>query len=129
MFSKFSQTSPPQNTNQDGVMSLIQNISDEEFQQEVLNAETPVLVDFWAEWCGPCRMVLPILEEIATEYKDLKIVKINISEDRQTADAYGVRGIPTLLLFQDGNLVANRVGAMTKEQLIEFIDQHLTTSE
>ena len=110
-------------------MSLIQNISDEEFQQEVLNAETPVLVDFWAEWCGPCRMVLPILEEIATEYKDLKIVKINISEDRQTADAYGVRGIPTLLLFQDGNLVANRVGAMTKEQLIEFIDQHLTTSE
>ncbi len=110
-------------------MSAIAHITDDQFKQQVLDADSPVLVDFWAEWCGPCRMIMPILEEVAGEYEHLKIVKINISEDRQTAESYGVRGIPTLLLFQDGHLVGNCVGALTKEQLIEFLDQHLTVGE
>ena len=110
-------------------MSHIAHIGDDQFKQEVLDTSTPVLVDFWAEWCGPCKMIMPILEEVAQEYKHLRVVKINISEHRQTAESYGVRGIPTLLLFQDGHLVGNCVGALSKDQLVEFLDQHINSGE
>jgi len=104
----------------------ITNISDKDFDAEVIQSSTPVLVDFWAEWCGPCKMIAPVLEEIATDYGDrLKIVKVNVDENQQKPGEYGVRGIPTLLLFKDGKLAATKVGALTKSQLAAFIDAAL----
>jgi len=100
--------------------------SDQKFEAEVLKSPIPVLVDFWAEWCGPCRMIAPILDRIAPKYEDkLKVAKVNVDENPETPKQYGVRGIPTLLIFKDGNIVATQVGAMTETQLLAFIDEHI----
>ena len=103
-----------------------QQIKDENFENEALNSQILTLVDFWAEWCGPCKQIGPILEEIAEEKKDrLRIVKLNIDENQQTPQKYGVRGIPTLILFQDGRLVDSKVGSMPKSSLNEWIESYL----
>ena len=103
-----------------------QSIKDENFENDVLNSSKLTLVDFWAEWCGPCKQIGPILEEIAEEKKDmLKIVKLNIDENPQTPQKYGVRGIPTLILFKDGKLVNSIVGSMPKSLLSEWIESCL----
>lgn len=104
----------------------IEAVTDELFETNVLQSDTPVLVDFWAEWCGPCKMIAPILEEISVEYQNkVKVVKLNIDENSQTPPKYGIRGIPTLLLFKNGNVEATKVGALTKSQLSEFLDKNI----
>ncbi len=104
--------------------ALVQATGDDNFENDVLNAGLPVLVDFWAEWCGPCKMIAPILDEVAKEYKGrIKFVKLNVDENSETPAQYGVRGIPSLILFKDGNVVATTVGALTKSQLAAFLDQ------
>ena len=104
----------------------ISAVSDDSFDTDVLQAGKPVLVDYWAEWCGPCNMIAPILAEIAGDYVDkMKIVKLNIDENPQTPPKYGVRGIPTLMLFKDGNVEATKVGALSKSQLAAFLDTNL----
>ncbi len=106
--------------------ALIQAVSDGEFDQKVLQAGHPVLVDFWAEWCGPCKMIAPILDEVAGEYEGrVKIMKMNVDENSNTPAKYGIRGIPTLILFKDGDVLATKVGALTKSQLNAFLDQHI----
>ena len=101
-------------------------LTDESFQTEVLDSTEPVLVDYWAEWCGPCKMIAPILTEIADEYQGkVKIAKLNIDENPQTPPRYGIRGIPTLMLFKNGNVEATKVGALSKSQLTVFIDTNL----
>jgi thioredoxin 1 len=101
----------------------IKYVTDASFEQEVLQADGPVLLDFWAEWCGPCKMIGPILEEIAPEYEGrLTIAKLNVDESPQTPEKYGVRGIPTLTIFKNGNVEANKVGALSRSQLTAFID-------
>ncbi len=104
----------------------IVHTSDASFANDVLKAEKPVLLDFWAEWCTPCKMIAPILEEIAGEYQDrLRIAKLNIDENPQTPPKFGIRGIPTLILFKNGSVEAQKVGALSKSQLATFLDQHL----
>jgi thioredoxin 1 len=112
-----------------GGLSVSGNIvylTDDSFEDEVVNAEGPVLVDYWADWCGPCKMIAPILDEIAEEYKDkVKIAKLNIDENPATPPKYGIRGIPTLMLFKGGNVEATKVGAVSKSQLTAFIDSNI----
>ena len=105
---------------------LIKHLSDASFEADVLKASTPVLVDYWAEWCGPCKMIAPILDEVAGAYQGkLQIAKMNVDENREIPAKFGIRGIPTLMLFKDGQLAATKVGAMSKAQLTAFIDQQL----
>ena len=104
----------------------IVKVTDDSFEDEVLRSTEPVLVDYWAEWCGPCKMITPVLEEIAKEYAGkLKIAKLNIDENTATPPKYGIRGIPTLMLFKNGNVEATKVGAVSKSQLSAFIDGNL----
>ena len=104
----------------------IVHISDESFEEEVLQSERPVLIDYWAEWCGPCKMIAPVLDEIATEYSDrLKVVKLNIDDNPQTPPKYGIRGIPTLMVFKNGQVEATKVGSVSKAQLTAFLDDNL----
>jgi thioredoxin 1 len=104
----------------------IVHVTDDTFEQEVLKPSEPVLVDYWAEWCGPCKMIGPVLEEIASEYSGkIKVAKLNIDENPGTPPKYGIRGIPTLMLFKDGNVQATKVGAVSKSQLSAFIDSNL----
>ena len=101
-------------------------VSDATFEQEVLQSTTPVLVDYWAEWCGPCKMIAPILDDLAREYAGkIKVVKLNIDENQATPPKYGIRGIPTLMLFKNGNVEATKVGALSKSQLAAFIDANI----
>lgn len=104
----------------------IVHTSDATFDQDILKADKPVLLDFWAEWCGPCKMIAPVLDEIAAEYKErLTIAKINIDENPQTPPKFGIRGIPTLILFKNGIVEAQKVGAVSKSQLAAFLDSNL----
>ncbi|MDF2182630.1 thioredoxin TrxA [Neptuniibacter sp. CAU 1671] len=104
----------------------IVNVTDASFEDEVIKAEGPVLVDYWAEWCGPCKMIAPVLEEVAKEYAgQLKICKLNIDENSETPPKFGIRGIPTLMLFKGGNVEATKVGALSKSQLSAFIEANL----
>ena len=103
--------------------NLIVDSSDARFEQDVLKSDVPVLLDFWAPWCGPCKMIAPILDEVAAEFEGkLKVVKINIDDNEQTPAKFGVRGIPTLMVFKDGQNVATKVGALAKGQLVAFVN-------
>ena len=105
---------------------LIKHTTDATFEADVLQSTIPVLVDYWAEWCGPCKMIAPILDEVATSYDGkLQIAKMNVDENRDIPAKFGIRGIPTLMLFKNGELAATKVGAMSKAQLTAFIDQQL----
>lgn len=105
---------------------LIKQVTDATFEADVVKASAPVLVDFWAEWCGPCKMIAPILDEVSTAYNGkLTVAKMNVDENRAVPAQYGIRGIPTLMLFKDGQLAATKVGALSKAQLTAFIDQQL----
>jgi len=105
---------------------LIKHTTDATFDADVLKSTTPVLVDYWAEWCGPCKMIAPILDEVATSYSGkLQIAKMNVDENRDIPAKFGIRGIPTLMIFKNGELAATKVGAMSKSQLTAFIDQQL----
>jgi len=104
----------------------IHHVTDDTFESEVLQSSTPVLVDYWAEWCGPCKMIAPILDDVAQAYAGrLKVAKLNIDENQATPPKYGIRGIPTLMLFKNGNMEAMKVGALSKSQLSAFIDSHI----
>ncbi len=106
--------------------SEIVYVTDDSFEQEVLKSEIPVLVDYWAEWCGPCKMIAPLLDEIVGEYAGkLKVAKLNIDENSATPPKFGIRGIPTLMIFKDGDVEATKVGALSKSQLTAFIDSNL----
>ena len=107
-------------------MADIQHVSDESFDSDVLNADVPVLVDYWAEWCGPCKALAPILDEIADEYDGkITIAKVNVDENVQLPPKYGIRGIPTMLLFKDGAVQASKVGALSKANLNAFLDSNI----
>ncbi|GAA0845565.1 MAG: thioredoxin TrxA [Cupriavidus sp.] len=101
----------------------IKYVSDASFDTDVLKSDKPVLLDFWAEWCGPCKMIAPILDEVAKDYGDrVQIAKINVDENQQVPAKFGIRGIPTLILFKNGEVAAQKVGALSKKQLTEFLD-------
>jgi thioredoxin 1 len=106
--------------------NLIKHISDASFEADVLQSAQPVLVDYWAEWCGPCKMIAPILDEMATTYSGkLQITKMNVDENREIPAKFGIHGIPTLMLFKHGKLAATKVGALSKSQMAAFIDENL----
>jgi thioredoxin 1 len=124
-FPNFTSIAP---TNKDKSMSsdLIKHVSDASFEADVLQSQQPVLVDYWAEWCGPCKMIAPILDEVSAAYEGkLQIAKMNVDENRDIPAKFGIRGIPTLMLFKGGQLAATKVGALSKSQLTAFIDQQL----
>jgi thioredoxin 1 len=105
---------------------LIKHISDASFEGDVIQSDRPVLVDYWAEWCGPCKMIAPILDEVAKDYGPrLQVTKMNVDENREVPAKFGIRGIPTLMLFKGGQLAATKVGAVSKAQLTAFLDGHL----
>jgi thioredoxin 1 len=105
---------------------LIKHVSDASFEADVLKSGVPVLVDYWAEWCGPCKMIAPILEDASKEYQGRVIIaKVNVDENPGTASKFGIRGIPTLMLFKDGKAAATKVGALSKSQLSSFLDESL----
>ena len=102
------------------------HVSDESFEQEVLQSDKPVLINNWAEWCGPCKMIAPVLEEVASEYSDkIRVAKLNIDDNPATPPKYGIRGIPTLMLFKNGEVEATKVGAVSKAQLTAFLDENI----
>ena len=105
---------------------LVKHITDATFEDEVLHSTQPILVDYWAEWCGPCKKIAPILDEVSVSYEGkLKVAKMNVDENREIPAKFGIRGIPTLMLFKDGKLAATKVGALSKAQLVAFIDEQL----
>jgi len=105
---------------------LIKHVSDASFEADVLKSSSPVLVDYWAEWCGPCKMIAPVLDEVAGDYQGrLQIAKVNVDDNREVPAKFGIGGIPTLMIFKNGELAATKVGAMSKAQLTAFIDQNL----
>ena len=105
---------------------LIKHVSDASFEADVLKSAQPVLVDYWAEWCGPCKMIAPILDEVATAYDGkLSVAKMNVDQNREVPAKFGIRGIPTLMIFKSGQLAATKVGALSKAQLVAFIDGNL----
>jgi thioredoxin 1 len=104
----------------------IQHVTDTTFEPEVLKSDLPVLVDYWAEWCGPCKAIAPILEELAKDYGGrIKVAKLNVDENQATATKYGIRGIPTLMLFKAGDVAAQKIGALSKSQLTAFLDSNI----
>ena len=105
---------------------LIKHVSDTTFEADVLKSAQPVLVDYWAEWCGPCKMIAPILDEVSRDYDGrVQVAKLNVDDNQEVAAKYGIRGIPTLMLFKQGEVVATKVGALSKSQLTQFLDSHL----
>ena len=106
--------------------STVKHVTDASFEADVLKSDRPVLVDYWAEWCGPCKMIAPILDDVSKDYGErLQVAKMNVDENQQVPAQFGIRGIPTLMLFKGGELVATKVGALPKAQLTAFIDSHL----
>jgi len=104
----------------------ILKLTDAEFENQVIKSEKPILVDYWAEWCGPCKMIAPVLEEVATELSDKVLIgKLNVDENTQTPPKYGIRGIPTLMLFKNGEVVGTQVGAISKSDLVNFIENNI----
>jgi len=104
----------------------IRHVTDDTFDPEVLKCEVPVLVDYWAEWCGPCKAIAPVLDEVAREYTGrLKVAKLNVDENQEVPKKYGIRGIPTLMLFKNGNIEATKIGALSKSQLTAFLDSNI----
>ena len=107
-------------------MSLVLNVTDDSFETEVLKSDKPVLIDFWAEWCGPCKVLGPIIDDVAPEFEGIvRFTKINIDENPNTAPKYGIRGIPTIMIFKNGDLAATNVGVLTKSELTNFLNENI----